>query len=187
MTKQKKRRYTKKNQELLELVKFLVKFNLFAIPLYIILFTGWTFVQLQQLTVDLSYQILVITGAEPAVSDFLISIPIKNGNWAAFINWDCTGWKSMIAFFALIMSTPFTMRKKMYGLLLIPLIYVINLVRIFFMFLYVRTFDLANYQLVHSVVWSWGLILAILLLWVLWLRTNGFERLEKTIYSALHK
>ncbi len=182
-----RRKYTKKNRELLELVKFLVKFNLFAIPLYIILFTGWTFVQLQQLTLDITYQILLLTGAEPVLNDFLISIPIKNGNWAAVINWDCTGWKSMLAFFALVMSTPFTMKKRALGLLLIPLIYAINLVRIFFMFLYVRTFDLAHYELVHSVVWSWGLILTILLLWLVWMRTNGFESMEKTIYSALHK
>ncbi len=182
-----RRKWHTVDRKLVEVLKFLVKFNTFAIPLYIILLSGWTLVQLQQLTVDLTYRILMVTGAEPTVSNFLISIPIKNGNWAAFISWDCTGWKSMLAFFALVMSTPYSYRKKAIGLIAIPLIYVVNLLRIFFMFLYVRTFDLAYYETVHSIVWSWGLILIVLLLWFLWLRTRGFEKLEKTIYSALHK
>ena len=158
------------DRKLLKVLKFLVKFNLIAIPLYVIIILEWRFVELQQMTANLVYGLLNYVGANPAINGYLISIPVKNGTWGALINWDCTGWKSMLAFFALVMATDLPMRRKAYGLLLIPLIYVINLFRIFFMFFYVRTFDLAHYNLVHTVVWSWGLILVILVLWVFWLR-----------------
>lgn len=158
------------DKKLLKVLKFLVKFNLIAIPLYIVILLDWRLVELQQLTASMSYSILQWAGANPTINGYLLSIPINHGTWAAIINWDCTGWKSMLAFFALVMATELPMKRKLYGLVLIPVIYIVNIVRIFFMFFYVRTFDLANYQLVHAVVWSWGLILIIFVLWLFWLR-----------------
>ena len=167
------------DKRLFNVFKFLVKFNLFAIPLYIILVLGWHFAELQQLTANITYGILNWAGASPSIDGYLISIPIKNGTWAALINWDCTGWKSILAFFALVMATDLPMRRKMYGLLLVPLIYVINIFRIFFMFFYVRTFDLAHYEIVHAIVWSWGLILVILVLWIFWLKHDFVKIIDK--------
>ena len=158
------------DRKLLKVLKFFVKFNLIAIPLYIVILLDLRLVELQQLTAWMTYGILDYAGADPIINGYLISIPINHGTWAAIINWDCTGWKSMLAFFALVMATDLPLKRKMYGLVLIPVIYVINIARIFFMFFYVRTFDLANYQFVHTIVWSWGLILIILVLWVYWLR-----------------
>ncbi|HIG97139.1 MAG TPA: exosortase/archaeosortase family protein [Candidatus Aenigmarchaeota archaeon] len=167
---------------LIHVLRFFIKFNLFAIPLYIILYEGWTLVELQLLVANAVTAMLQSIGFNPTAHDLLISIPIRNGNWGAFINWDCTGWKSMLAFFALVMATEFPLRRKLAGLLLIPVIFVINLLRIVFMFFYVRTFDLANYQIVHAVIWSWGLIAVIIVLWLLWLRfdfTKCWKRKDK--------
>lgn len=154
----------------IRILKFFIKFNLFAIPLYIILYEGWTLVELQIVIRDAVVWLLTALGLNPTVHDLLISMPVKNGDWGAVINWDCTGWKSMLAFFALVMATDYPIKRKIMGLVLVPLIFVVNIARIVFMFLYVKTFDLAYYQTVHAVVWSWGLILVILTLWVLWMR-----------------
>ena len=174
------------NKKLLQVLKFLVKFNLFSIPLYIILITGWHWIGLQQLTADLTMYILNFIGLNPTINDFIISIPIQHGTWAGFINFDCTGWKSMLAFFALIMSTPFSLRKKSIGMMLLPVIFAINLVRIAFMFSYVYLFDLAHYELVHAIIWSWGLILIVAGLWIFWAKADT-SKLEKTIYSGSNK
>ncbi|MEK6887439.1 MAG: exosortase/archaeosortase family protein [Candidatus Aenigmatarchaeota archaeon] len=177
-----KQRISQRNEKLLHLLKFFVKFNLFAIPLYIILLSKFEWAWLEQFVVSIVTPILQLLGYNPTVHDLLISIPIKNGSWGAVINWDCTGWKSMLAFFALIMATEFPLRRKLAGMVLIPVIFVINLLRIVFMFFYVRTFDLANYQTVHAVVWSWGLIATIIVLWLLWLRfdfTKVFKKKRK--------
>ncbi len=163
-------RFSQKNERLFRILKFIVTFNIFAAPLYFILLTGWTLAELQILVRDVTAWLLTSLGLNPSVQDLIISIPVKNGEWAAFINWDCTGWKSMLAFFALVMATDHGLRRKALGLLLIPLIFVINIVRIVFMFVYVKTFDLAYYQIVHTLIWSWGLILVILALWFVWMK-----------------
>src|SRR3990167_3189769 len=84
------------DKQLMRVLKFIVKFNLFAIPLYLVLITGWNWPALQKWIADFTFSNLVAMGYNPSISDLLISIPIKNGDWAAFINWDCTGWKSML-------------------------------------------------------------------------------------------
>ena len=154
----------------IRVLKFFIKFNLFAIPLYIILYEGWTLVELQRLIAGTTMNILTGLGLNPTLNGLIISIPIVHGDWAAVINWDCTGWKSLLAYFALVMATDYPAKRKALGLLLLPVIFVINLLRIIFMFFYVKTFDLANYQLVHSIIWSWGLILTILILWLIWMK-----------------
>lgn len=166
-------------KQLLPVLKFLVKFNVFVIPLYIILVTDWSFTWLQTLTANISYYMLAAAKFSPALDNLLITIPIKNGNWAAYISWDCTGWKSILAFFALVMSTDFPLSRKLSGLMLIPVIYLINIARILFMFYYVRTFDLQYYQAVHSLIWGWGLILTVLVLWVVWVMHRDMNFLAR--------
>ena len=59
---------------------------------------------------------------------------------------------------------------KLYGLVFIPAVYLANLVRIWFMFFFVSKFGLYYYDFVHATLWSWGLILTILVFWVIWIR-----------------
>ncbi|MBI3190308.1 exosortase/archaeosortase family protein [archaeon] len=162
---------TKKYSQQVRLLNFLIRLNIFAIPLYVILVLGLTLPWLQSTVTEITYYLLNAAGMHPSVSGFLISIPIQDGTWAAAITWDCTAWKSMLAFFALVMATDYELRKKRNGLaVFIPLIFAVNIVRIFFMFFYVKTFDLANYSFVHTVVWSWGMIIVILVFWIAWLK-----------------
>ena len=165
----------------IRVLKFFIKFNLFAIPLYVILYEGWTLPELQKAIADFTMYALTSLGLNPTLDGLIISIPVRNGDWAAVINWDCTGWKSMLAFFALVMATDYPNKRKMLGLLLLPVIFAVNLARIIFMFLWVHWFDLANYQLVHSVVWSWGLILTILTLWLIWMKWDFTKPLKKKV------
>lgn len=164
-------RFPKGGEKHVRMLAFLAKLVIFSIPLYIILIFDLSYVPLQRLVADITVYLLASAGYSPVINDLIISIPIKNGSWGAFINWDCTAWKSMLAFFALLMSTDRANKTKLLGLaVFLPLIFAVNLARIFFMFFYVRTFDLANYQLVHTVVWSWGMIAAVLVFWIVWMR-----------------
>ncbi len=161
----------KHNKNLVRMLAFLIRLNLFAIPLYIILVFDLSLIQLQQIVADITMFLLSAAGFTPTINDLIISIPIKDGTWGAVINWDCTAWKSLLAFFALVMSTDYKIRSKLKGLaVFLPLIFIVNIIRIFFMFFYVRTFDLANYEFVHAVVWSWGLIAAIIVFWLVWMK-----------------
>lgn len=163
-------RFSDADTKLIRVLKFFIKFNLFAIPLYIILYESWTIPAFQQLVASITTYLLSSLGMNPTMNGLLISIPVLHGDWAAFISWDCTGWKSLLAYFALVMATDYPVKRKLAGLLLLPVIFAINMLRIVFMFFYVRTFDLAHYQTVHAIIWSWGLIITIIALWLVWMR-----------------
>ena len=154
--KQRKKKFEFSKKDAFKILVFLIKFNLFAIPLYLIIISGFQLSFLKDLTTDISFFLLKFTGIDASLSGNIISIPIKDGSFAATIDWDCTGWKSMLALFALIFATDFSLRKRLYGLVFIPLVYLVNLLRIWFMFYFVSSFGLLYYNIVHTLVWSWG-------------------------------
>src|SRR3989338_7457068 len=165
------------HEKQIQLLNFLIRLNIFAIPLYVILIFDLSLPGLQKLIADFTYYLLALAEMNPTINDLFISIPIKDGTWGAFINWDCTGWKSMLAFFALVAAVDRKSNVKLKGLaIFIPLIFIINIIRIFFMFFYVRTFDLAYFEIVHAAVCSWGLIIVVLVFWVIWM--NRFWKID---------
>ncbi|MBI2076241.1 MAG: archaeosortase/exosortase family protein [Candidatus Aenigmarchaeota archaeon] len=148
---------------------FLVKFNLLSIPLYAIILTGFQSGFLMDATSNMVVAFLRATGMETAMHGNIITVPVKDGSFGAFVSWDSTGWKSMLAMFALVFATEFPLRKKMFGLVLIPLVYAVNILRIWFMF-FISTVDTNYFALAHLTVWSWGLIFAVLGLWIIWMK-----------------
>lgn len=160
------------NKRLIRALVFLFRFNLFAIPLYLMLLSGFQLALLKDITSYTAYGMLKITGIEAEISGSVITVPAEGGFFLASVDWDCTGWKSMLALFALIFATDFPLRRKMAGLVLIPAVYIINLIRIWFMFFFVSNFGVAYYSFVHATIWSLGLMAAVLGLWVLWLKTD---------------
>jgi exosortase/archaeosortase family protein len=159
------------NRKLLATLEFFVKLLLFAIPLYVILIFNLSFGPLQAVVRDLAAWLIGAAGMQPTVAGSVISIPLAGGNWGAAISWDCTGWKSMLVFLALVFATPRSMRDRAKGLaIFLPLIFIVNIVRIAFMFYFVQTAGLAYFDLVHAVIWSWGLIAVVLVCWLVWLR-----------------
>ncbi len=160
----------KTENEIIKLLRFLIKFNLFAIPLYAIIISGFTWPSLMQLTNDISLFALRLADVDASMINGFIVIPVENGNFAATVSWDSTGWKSMLAFFALIFATEFPLRKKMIGLLFIPLIYLVNVLRIVFVLFFVNKYGVLYYDFLHATLWSWGLIAAVLVLWFIWMK-----------------
>ena len=159
-----------RNKKLYKITRFLLKFNLFSIPLYLIILTGATWPFLMHLTEGISFSLLRFVGVDATMSNGFVVVPVVNGNFAATVSWDSTGWKSILAFFALVFATEFSLRKKLIGLSFIPVIYFVNILRIVFMFFFVSRYDVAYYNLLHATLWSWGLIATILLLWVVWMK-----------------
>ena len=96
----------------------------------------------------------------------MITIPVQNGTWAALINSACTGWKSVLLILALVAATPKNNRRT--ALIFIPVILFVNIVRIVFMF-WVASANLAYFELAHTLIWSWGMLLVVLGLWLFWL------------------
>ncbi len=157
------------NNNLQQTIAFFLRFNLFAIPLYFIL-PIVAISQIQYMITDIVQAMLFLSGIPVIRSELLLTIPIHTGSWAAVINWDCVGWKSMLFFTALVFATPCKASKKMLALALLPIIFIMNILRIWFMFWYVHTFNLAHFQIIHTVFWSFGLIVVALILWLIWIK-----------------
>ncbi len=148
---------------------FLLKLNLFAIPLYAIILSGARSELLMQVTTAIAFSMLRITGVDAGLDNGVISVPVSGGSFGGYVSWDSTGWKSMLALFALVFATDFGIRKKLLGLTLIPALFFINALRVWFMF-YIATINVAYFEIAHITIWSWGMIFAVLGLWILWMK-----------------
>lgn len=156
----------KRNESLLRALKFFVLLNAFAIPLYTIIILNLEFQPLKAATTDISFVLVKAIGVPATISGNLITIPVENGSWAGYIDWDCTGWKSMLLFFALVFATDMTLKRKIKCMIFMPVIYMVNILRITFMFWYVSAHGIENYPLIHATIWSWGMLLAVLGFWI---------------------
>ncbi|MFC2143215.1 exosortase/archaeosortase family protein [Candidatus Aenigmatarchaeota archaeon] len=159
-----------KQKTYFRILVFLIKFNIFAIPLYIALWLNIQIFELQLITAQIVESLLLSSSIAAVRDGILISIPIVNGNWGAQIIWDCIGWKSFLAYLALVFATDFSLKNKLKGLIFLPVISFVNIIRIWFMFYFVYNFGLTHYQAVHGIVWSWGLIITVVVLWSIWMK-----------------
>lgn len=158
------------NNEFRLLLLFLARLSLASLPLWLIILTGYQSRLLMDATTQLALALLGATGMQPSLLGDTISIPVEGGTWGAYVSWDSTGWKSVLAFVALVAATDAVREKKLRALLLVPLIYLATIVRIWFMFFAVRTFGVSSFPALHLIVWSWGLIAFVLMLWVFWMK-----------------
>lgn len=170
----------KNDKRLFKALRFLILLNLFSLPLYIILFLGLSFVPLQNMTAIGVSKTLDFLGIDNELKGLSISLEGMSTGFMGKIDWDCTGWKSMLAFAALVLATNESRRKKILGLALLPAVYIANILRITFVFAYVAYFGAEYFELIHSFMFSFAMIAFILALWVVWLKYFNVRDFEKT-------
>lgn len=151
-------------------VRFLARLLLFSLPMLLLVATGYEFAPLMDATHFLALALLQATNVPVVSEGALITVPVESGTWAAYVSWDSSGWKSLLLFFALVAATDAPLRRKLEGLMLLPIIYAANVVRVWFMFFFVHNYGLDYYDLLHGTLWSWGMIVAVLALWLFWQR-----------------
>ncbi len=159
------------NERLKTLLWFLIKFNLLAIPLYIILFLNLSYEPLQSFFASITYGTLKLFNYNVAVDSYRISVLMGDQLVQIDISWDSTGWKSLYALFALVIATPIsTYNKKLRFLLIgLPAIFVLNFIRILTTILISLNFGFQYFDIVHTILWREGLILAVVGIWYYWL------------------
>jgi len=172
------------------LTDFLIKFNLLAIPMYIILLTGIEFYPLQIALTDLVHGIITALGYEV----------VKNGIMLTFVNppfvativmgVDCTAWKSMYALAALMLASPVANdRKKLkYVLLGVLFVFVLNIVRLVTTVLVSYEFGMEYLNIVHTLLWREGMILTVIAIWLLWIKKQKviFRKKQTILRKLLH-
>lgn len=155
------------NERLWQVLKFLILFNLLAIPLYLIFFFKISLYPLQLLERDETSFILLIFGVNHERTDFEGLPSIKMGEQSIVISEACTAWRSILAFLALVIASPRSWRFKKNALIGVPLIYLFNLIRLATICLISLILPSVT-DFIHTILWREGLMLVIFVLWYYW-------------------
>ena len=160
---------TKNRRKLLLLGEFIVKFNLLAIPMYAVLLSGMQLQPLQSVTTDAVYAVFKILGyaAERNGTTISFGSPLYTD---IVIDTDCTAWKSMYAYAALVLATPFAIgwgKKSKLILIGVLALFALNAVRIVSTVAVAVAFGAGWLDVVHTVLWREGMILAVVAFWFL--------------------
>lgn len=180
MAKKKKKDLTLR-KKLITVAWFLVKFNLLAIPLYLIMYFNLSYPPLQNFLATISAPFIKLFGYQTSLvySPYCNakSIFLPEFEKAICISWDSTGWKSMYALAALAIATPFIAWKKKWKFIAIgvPTVFVINYLRIVTTIVIAIKFGWQYFDIVHTVLWREGLILLIVAIWFVWLRKEKYN------------
>jgi exosortase/archaeosortase family protein len=162
----------KKKLELI--LKFLVVFNLLAIPLYIVLMLDIDFIPLQNFFAFLLEKSISILGHAVSREEFLLYIFTGSSFMVIDVSRDCIGWKGVYTLASLVIATPIGTLKKKFKFLLIwiPILTLINFFRVFATILVGIYSNVEVMRILHRFLWQYVQILIILSIWYLWLRKN---------------
>lgn len=172
---------SRKDKKLWTALMFLVRLLILSIPLYMVLWLNMSLLPLQNMVADHSVQILEAVGISTARDGLIISCGVSDP-FIFYIGPDCTGWKSMLCFFALVFATMgVSMRKRILGVVVgIPLIYTGNIIRIVVVVLAEKSYGPEAAMLIHDWLWQAGLLGLVLVVWFAWLK---WEKLKKHIIA----
>ncbi len=172
------RRLNKKERRYLFALVFLARFLAFAIPLWVLLLSGFESYAAEKATAYAVYLLIAALGY-PAqfiehFSPELLVPAIRVGTLTVGIIWDCVGWKSTLAFLALVWAVPGVGNKKRLGALwLVPVLLALNVARLATTIIVGYVWGGLAFDLVHLVLWRYGLLIIIFLLWVWWMKRQG--------------
>ncbi|MFA5406043.1 MAG: exosortase/archaeosortase family protein [Candidatus Nanoarchaeia archaeon] len=160
-----------RQKKLWTILKFLVIFNLMAVPLQLIIYFDINFYPLAFIERAQVSFFLNLFGVQHTLYD----VPYQLGQLPAIdinhqilaIGEACTAIRSLIAFTALVLASPKSWKSKKKGLLLLPIVYLANIIRIITL-AFVSLTNPSLFELVHVVLWREGLVLLIISLWVYW-------------------
>jgi len=161
-------RRRKRKDLILTFLDFLLTLNLLSIPLYIFISFDMQFQSLKNLQAFLTSKILNFFGLNSISEENFVII----GNKVYEISWDSTGWKSLYAFIALIISTPIHHKRKIKPLIIGVLsIFLFNMARIAAT-IYLSYKEIYSFDLLHFGLWRWGSIGFLIFIWFIFLYTQ---------------
>ncbi|MFB6076054.1 MAG: archaeosortase/exosortase family protein [Candidatus Aenigmatarchaeota archaeon] len=153
-------------EKMKSILYFVIKMLLFSIPLYIIIWTGWE---------SLTYQNF-ITHQIKRILNLLGIVTMGSGNYFTtnglqfLISWDCTGWKSILFFIALIISTPTKFTKKIIGIIVgLYGLFVTNILRIVILIELAILYGKDFFLFAHDILWQLFGITIVLVFWISWI------------------
>lgn len=158
-------RMTPEQQRLFGTFLFLAKFTVLAAPLYLLMASGWDAATFRAATATVSGTVLSLAGLDVTT----VASTIHGENLVLDVSRDSTGWKSILAFSALVFATSAGRSSKLKAIAAGTVVLLAaNVLRITTMFYAVDVFAV-DYELLHSLLWRWGLTVVVLGTWLYWL------------------
>ncbi|MBW6451784.1 MAG: exosortase/archaeosortase family protein [DPANN group archaeon] len=169
--------FTEKQKRLFDVLIFLLKFLILALPMYLIIWSGIEFTSIIRLT---SYAVAVVLSFFTGSFSYDGSLFILNtltGELGVEIIKDCIGWKSFLALVGLIFATrKVKLKPRLLGVLIgIPVIFIGNVIRLVTTMYFTIIYGISFFDIIHSFLWEWGLVLFVLALWIVWLKKIAFN------------
>lgn len=142
--------------------------------MYLVILANFSYEPLQDFLAFSTWKVLQFQGLNAHLDGYTIKLFIGLQLQRIDISWDSTGWKSMYALTALVLATPYRrMTEKLKFLLLgIPIIFLLNLLRIITTIQFALTYGFQYFEVLHMFLWREGLILAVIAVWFLWFRVK---------------
>ncbi|RLG13509.1 MAG: hypothetical protein DRN71_04685 [Candidatus Nanohalarchaeota archaeon] len=164
-------RFSSGQKKLWDILVFLVRFLILAIPLHVLLWLNFDAHVLQVATVSSVAFLLSLAGVPYEVVDVFLLVDCNSFVWTIEIIKDCVGWKSFMAVSGLMFAVrKVALSRRMIGVLAaLPLIYAGNVFRIFTSIYLSIVFGYEWFDFIHSVLWQGGLIALVIVIWWVWL------------------
>lgn len=162
-------RLTRGQERLWYALVFLLRLLVLSIPLYIIIFFA-DLSLFQNAVAEQSGFLLRLMGFDVVQNGPVLTVGTANP-FTFLITPDCTAWKSLLFFFALVFAVPRAdWGKRLLGLVFgLPIIWVANLGRVVGTVLVEKLYSVEMAMLVHDYLWRTGLVVLVLVLWVAWM------------------
>ena len=172
-----------KQRRLWLVANFLIRVTLLSLPLYLVLWINPNMDFLQYSVRDNVLSLAGLFNINANVDGFSLNLKTVDGPVTIDIAADCTGWKSAVAYLALVLAVPkVDNKKRLMALMGIPILYAVNVGRIAFLLWVMTNFGLGYFHIFHEYLWKLGLSLAVLVVWYVWLtKIAGEIRVEKFI------
>ena len=176
---------TPEQKNLWNILWFLIRLLILAIPLYLIIFLAVDLTPLQVTVASQTSYILDNLGFNVIQEGYHIIVGTIEDHFYFMINEDCTGWKSILFLFALIFAVPrISWKNRFIGLIIgIPIIWIANLGRVIGVVLAEGMWGLDFAMSLHDYGYRLGMIAVVLLIWLIWFRLS--KEKEKNILGRL--
>jgi len=169
-------RRTQKKKVLIDVIIFLIKFNLLLVPFYAIIYFNVSSYPLQTAFTNFIAFILKSLNYQVKTSGFYLFI--GKDEYPIDISMDCIGWKSVYSLFALVFATNGGKIKEKLKFLAIwmPVLFIINILRVLITLLIGLNFGMQHIEFVHTFLWQEVMIASIIIIWYFWLKKRKLNR-----------
>ena len=172
------KKFTESQLRMWDTLIFLIRFCILAIPLHLIIWTGYDFSHIITITSYFTSKLLSVLGTNFFQIENTFIIKTATGTLIADIIKDCSGWKSFLALFSLIIATRHsTIKAKTIGIIIGTFaIFIGNVIRLATTFHLTYLKGLEIFDITHNILWQGGLILLVLAIWLFWLENLAFNK-----------